>query len=52
MKNRSAFIVVFILIMLSPTLAFADDEEFGPEEWTQYRMNSDKNAFLTTIANR
>ncbi|MYL57154.1 PQQ-binding-like beta-propeller repeat protein [Virgibacillus halodenitrificans] len=46
MKNRSAFIVVFILIMLSPTLAFADNEEFGPEEWTQYRMNSDKNAFF------
>lgn len=44
MKNRSAFIVVFILIMLSPTLAFAEDQEFGPEEWTQYRMNSDKNA--------
>ena len=33
---------VLFVIILFPAKAFAAD--FGPEEWHQYRMNSDKNA--------
>ncbi|OZU88363.1 hypothetical protein CIL03_11985 [Virgibacillus indicus] len=47
MKSKNYFfIVLFILSMslLIPLIVVA--ESFGPDEWTQYRMNSDKNAIF------
>lgn len=43
MKNVFILLLsVFIAIMLFPVKVLAAD--FGPDEWHQYRMNSDKNA--------
>src|SRR5699024_1615973 len=43
MRKLSVFILFGILVIFSgPVISFG--EQFGPEEWHQYRMKSDKNA--------
>ncbi|RPF54177.1 PQQ-binding-like beta-propeller repeat protein [Aquisalibacillus elongatus] len=44
--KRTVALLLSACLLLLPMTSFA--EEFGPEEWNQYRLNSDKNAVFNS----
>ncbi|MEC2158535.1 outer membrane protein assembly factor BamB family protein [Virgibacillus halodenitrificans] len=46
MKKVSVLIVFLFITFALISLGVSVSGQFGPEEWTQYRMNSDKNALF------
>jgi len=43
-RKSILFLVVGLIVILSPTITGAAESGFGPDEWHQYRMHGDKNA--------